>query len=274
MSKPSIDNLHRDHIHIWYLRPEDFQAIEAINLFKHLLSHEEIRQRNRFTFESGQHRYLLTRGLIRSVLSSYFPKVAPSEWHFSSNQHGRPHVASPTMGASISFNLSHTQNLIVCALTLSGTIGVDAEFIQDNDHMLPLAERYYAPAERQSIDSLSSDKKKALVYRLWTLKEAFIKAEGKGLAISLNKFWFLLDDNRILFETDLDITGEHYSFSQFHFYDGKNDSGCELAVALHSENPLNNLDSTKLVRFSSSGSHTINNHPPLDYTGKMSTYNT
>src|SRR5690348_6563242 len=100
-------NLDADELHLWLAAYEDARCRELYSTYRAILSDAERQQQKRFRFDRDQSRYLVTRILVRTVLSQYAP-VAPTEWMFSVNEYGRPRIAdSHVVAAGLSFNLSH-----------------------------------------------------------------------------------------------------------------------------------------------------------------------
>lgn len=125
--------------------------------------------------------------MARTLLASGC--VSPQEIEFELNAHGKPAVISP-VAAKRPFNIAHTEGLVVFASCDQGHIGVDVERIS-RDTDVALAKRYFAESEVEFVMSQSSDEERRLAFlRVWTLKESFIKAIGKGLAIPLADFAF------------------------------------------------------------------------------------
>ena len=181
---------HHNQIHIWYLKTDEFNQEASIIQYLDTLADEEKKRRTRFYFEKDQHRYLLTRYFVRCILSSYFPYVDPAEWVFKTSEFGRPEISEPSIPPDFSFNLSHTQNIIVCAVTQLGTVGIDVEHILKSRPLQRLSNRFFSYQESSFLNKLDEIENTTYFYKIWTLKEAFIKAEGKGLSMALNSFWF------------------------------------------------------------------------------------
>src|SRR5690606_35000212 len=88
------------------------------------------------------------------------------------------------------FNLSHTRGMAVLAVTRAGEVGVDVESVQRRVELLALSERYFAASEHRRIAQLSGPAQREQFFRVWTLKEAYLKACGLGLRIALDSFAF------------------------------------------------------------------------------------
>ncbi|MDN6882597.1 4'-phosphopantetheinyl transferase superfamily protein [Variovorax sp. CAN2819] len=180
-------------VHLWHLyvpEQDDPAADEAIMA---LLTPEEREKHGRFHFARDRRRYLMTRGLIRSLLSRYVPAVAPGNWRFENNEYGRPGIAhAPAQAQRIRFNISHSASLVVAALAVEREVGVDVEHTARNAP-LEIAGHFFSAKEARALQRLSAGLQPSRFWDLWTLKESYIKARGMGLSIPLDRFSFDLD---------------------------------------------------------------------------------
>jgi 4'-phosphopantetheinyl transferase len=137
---------------------------------------------------------------------------------FTAGRDGKPALAPGITDLPVCFNLSHTRDLVVCALTLGYDIGVDIEHMRRKVD-LSIADRFFSNQEADAISQADESLKQALFFRFWTLKEAYAKATGRGLAIGLDQFSFVLDrpDIQVRFHRSgpgQDHSG-HWQFFQF-----------------------------------------------------------
>jgi 4'-phosphopantetheinyl transferase len=139
--------------------------------------------------------YLQTRLALRQALSCYAPSVSPEQWQFTRNAHGRPALQAPTLAFGLDFNISHTRDALVIAFVAQGEVGVDVEYTPRECRALALAQRYFSPSELKDLHSLELAQQRLRFFELWTLKEAYIKACGLGLAIPLSSFSFSFAGN-------------------------------------------------------------------------------
>lgn len=145
----------------------------------------------RFVREADRRTFVLGRALVRTTLSAYGPE-APLDWRFDLNAHGCPSVSGSQAGTPrLSFNLSHTRGLVALAVTRGHLVGIDVERIDRvfNDQII---ERHFAASEVQALRALPDSAQATAFFEYWTLKEAYIKARGMGLAIPLDAFAFTL----------------------------------------------------------------------------------
>jgi 4'-phosphopantetheinyl transferase len=183
--------LSKNEIHLWTVKPQDFFQGPGSDLLKQryqsLLTDDETIKQQRYKFEKDKHDALITRAFIRDLLS-YYAEVAPSDWRFDKGEKDKPEIVNPPL--PLRFNLSHTKNLIICAVTLSDDIGCDVENTTRSNDVLAVADRYFSPSETQELFSKPLEQQHQLFFDYWTLKESYIKAWGLGLAIPLRDFSF------------------------------------------------------------------------------------
>lgn len=182
--------LGRDQIDLWCVRWDTALASQWEDEYRAVLPAEETAACDRFVFESGRHQCLISRVLVRTALSAY-TDVLPESWRFSANQFGKPHIAHPA-DCPLRFNLSHTSALIVCAVSQGWELGVDVEDVRRRVADESIARHYFASDEIESLLAVPTGERPARFLEFWTLKEAFLKAHGAGLAIPLKSFSFSL----------------------------------------------------------------------------------
>ena len=186
-----IDPLPFHAVHVDLVVTSHPEALAKRDQYLPLLSAEEHARMGRLVFERDRQRFLLTRALVRNMLSRY-AGVAPADWQFIANAHGRPEILDRPEGVpDLRFNISHTDGLIACAVTIGREVGVDVEHV--GRHLTQdIAARFFAPAEVAHLKSLPEAEQERVFFDYWTLKEAYIKARGFGLALPLGEFAFQL----------------------------------------------------------------------------------
>jgi 4'-phosphopantetheinyl transferase len=174
---------------VWTVR-EDAVAPARLATYAHVLSDDERRRASRFLRPDDAARFVIGRALARTSLSRY-AAVPPRDWPLSVDEHGRPELAERPPGApDLRFNLSHTPGLIACAVTVGREVGVDVECT--NRRVFPdVPERFFSPREVADLRALPVDEQELVFFDYWTLKEAYIKARGLGLALPLRHFSFI-----------------------------------------------------------------------------------
>jgi 4'-phosphopantetheinyl transferase len=183
-----LDNLENE-IHVWFCCPDKITDKSVLDEYHSILSAEEIAKYKRFHFEKDRHSYLISHALVRKVLSSYC-NVKPDEWGFTNNQHGKPDVSPEIKCPALKFNLSHTDGMSVCVVSLESDCGVDVENIQRESRAREVAERMFSPAEVATMQSCGDDEIQSMFFDYWTLRESYVKALGTGLGGSSKAFYF------------------------------------------------------------------------------------
>lgn len=180
-------------IHVWLARQDAF-ALDALQAScEHWLSGSEQQRYRRLQLARHRQQFLLSRFMVRTVLSEYRPDTAPADWHFTSNSYGKPAVDAARHGPSPHYNLSHSNGRVALAVAAEPMLGVDIEGSVRPRRVSRIANRYFAPLEAEALLRLHGEAQRERFYELWTLKEAYIKACGLGLAIPLNQFSFALE---------------------------------------------------------------------------------
>lgn len=151
------------------------------------LSEEERQRASRFRQATTRNQHIVGRGMARILLAA--DRTSPQDIEFAFNAHGKPDVLAPP-SAKRPFNIAHTDGLVLVATCEAGRIGVDVERLARRTDCA-LARRYFAPPEVDYVMRQPNDEQRRLAFlRVWTLKESFVKALGKGLAIPLSDFTF------------------------------------------------------------------------------------
>jgi 4'-phosphopantetheinyl transferase len=177
-----------DEVHIWYVFCERISDLSC----EGLLSPEENARLERFHFAKDRQQHRIARALVRTTLSRY-AEVRPEEWSFTTNRYGRPEIAAPDVGP-LRFNLSHTKGLVACIVAWDREVGVDVENMERPTNYIELAQRFFAASEAEAVAALPAEQQRDVFFDFWTLKEAYIKARGMGLALPLGDFAFRLGE--------------------------------------------------------------------------------
>jgi 4'-phosphopantetheinyl transferase len=201
-------------VHVWTM-PIDGLSEATLSRWHELLDTAEQTRVARFAFGRNRGEYVAAHVLTRTLLSTLMPGTDPGAWHFVPSEQGKPVAWLGDRPAPVSFNLSHTDGMVgVAALAAEGhALGFDVESL-DRKVTLGIADRYFCPEEVGWLESLPEATRPAGFLRLWTLKEAFIKATGQGLRQDLATFWFEPMLPRIHFKADLAERPEDWWFEQ------------------------------------------------------------
>ena len=202
-------------VHVWLASEDQFDNAAAAERFSALLSDDERARARGILIEGSRRLHLVACALKREVLSSYLPGTAPADLRFVRGVAGRPVLAPPHDASGIDFNLAHTRGLVALALTRGPHLGVDVERCEK---IVPLAvaRRFFSTIEADALDALPVDARPRRFLRLWTLKEAYLKAIGTGISGGLGSATFMIDDaGACALERAADPDAMRWSFRQF-----------------------------------------------------------
>ena len=152
-----------------------------------VLSPAEIARAERFVQPKHRQRFITARTALREILGSYLG-LPPAAICFRINAHGKPYLDPAS--AMLQFNLSHSGDWALCAVTTAGEVGVDIERVRPRAqaYRLKIARRFFSTHEYHAINSAGPAGIDSAFFSGWPRKEAYIKCHGKGLAIPLATF--------------------------------------------------------------------------------------
>jgi 4'-phosphopantetheinyl transferase len=148
------------------------------------LSAEERGRADRFVRDQDRRAYIISHFELRRLLGEKL-NVAPQDLKFSADEHGKPYL--PDYCENVHFNISHSGDY--CLIGISGEkIGVDIEKMSDKSDFMGISERFFARNECLYIKCRALAERQLAFYQIWTLKEAYVKAIGKGIVYGFEKF--------------------------------------------------------------------------------------
>jgi 4'-phosphopantetheinyl transferase len=174
-----------NEIHVWLASLD--QPISRFHKLRQTLSMDERIRAQRFYFRRDRKRFIVGRGILRTVLGRYL-NVEPARMQFWYGKNGKPMLADTISKMTIFFNMSNSESLALYAFSRDGEIGVDIEKICDHPERDQIADQFFSVRESSAFRALPENKKKEAFFNCWTRKEAFIKAIGTGLSCSLDNF--------------------------------------------------------------------------------------
>ena len=148
-----------------------------------ILDDEEHTRYCRFVFEKDKWTFAMAHALLRCVLSRRSGSgLSPDRWRFGRERFGRPFVLSPALGSQ-SFNLSHSGNVAAVGLCSAPCrIGVDIEEVIEAQTLRTTITNFCSTRELALLSSIENHAQFLnAYYRIWTLKESFLKATGLGI---------------------------------------------------------------------------------------------
>jgi 4'-phosphopantetheinyl transferase len=175
--------LRANEIHVWTWSLDAWHSDLDLGS---LLVPEERERAEAFRLDHHRRRWIVSRGGLRIILAGYL-QSEPRKLRFSSTQYGKPVLASPQHQA-ISFSLSHSDALAAVAIVDGADIGIDIEQQRDVPEWNDIAQRFFSLPEYDLLCRVPEETRRLAFFRYWTRNEAFLKANGVGLSMSLQDF--------------------------------------------------------------------------------------
>ena len=184
--------------HCWYnpLKNVDTAAVVHVDLRENAtyeaaalawLNECERERGQRFVYRGPRRRFALCRAALRAILCNRLG-CENRQLEFENTEHGKPIAFVDGLAVSLSFNVSHSGEHGLIAIADEGRLGIDVEERVAHRNMDLLVEGVFGPTEQAEIASTRGDDKIHLFFRLWTIKEALIKALGTGFALDPSTF--------------------------------------------------------------------------------------
>jgi 4'-phosphopantetheinyl transferase len=177
-------SLPQDEIHVW--RFDLNLAASDRERLRRIISREERERADRFHFEADQRRSIIGRGCLRLLLGEILHLPADG-LQFEYDEFGKPRLM-PVKGPLLQFNVTHSGELILIAITIGRAVGIDVERIRTDFDVDEIATRFFSANERKVLASLDGRAKSEAFFACWTRKEAYLKARGVGLSAALDQF--------------------------------------------------------------------------------------
>jgi len=171
-------------VHVWriLLRVGDPAALLPF------LSPDETERAGRFIFERDANAFIVAHAMLRRILADYLG-VVPQSLAFVTGPFGKPAISDSSDAGGLEFNLSHSGDLALVAVSRDSPWGVDIERLDQRIEHLELAEQFFSPAERVVLRSLPAEGARTQgFFNAWTRKEAYLKATGHGITRGLHHF--------------------------------------------------------------------------------------
>ena len=177
--------LARNEAHVWWASLDASAA--HVRRFAGLLSTDEARRGRSFHFERDQRRFVVGRGLLRTILGRYLG-TDPRRLRFDYGRHGKPALAGELGVDGLRFNLAHSEDVAVFAVALGSEIGVDVECLRPVPDADRIAKDCFSARENAVYSAMGPGLRLRAFFDCWTRKEAFVKAIGDGLTHPLDTF--------------------------------------------------------------------------------------
>lgn len=183
--------LHRNEVHVWCVNTKMFPDTSFIDI----LNEKEKNKARLFYFQRDKNSFIVRHGLLRVLIGKYL-RLSPNLIQFKCGKYGKPSIVQDSNKGILQFNMSYSREQILFAFTLNRSVGADIEFMKVSSDMDSVARLSFSPQEYEAFEKTIQSLKTHCFYRIWTRKEALLKAMGKGLGGGS------LDE--------IDVTLEHY----------------------------------------------------------------
>jgi 4'-phosphopantetheinyl transferase len=190
------------------------------------LSKDEQKKAKTFKRQDLQKKYIYTRAVLRKFLASYI-NIQPEDLDIKTNQYGKPFLAK----GGLYFNLSHTGNKLVIAISNIDNIGIDLEQCRHRKNLPGLVNKCFSKEESAFWHSLPEEKKINIFFQFWVKKEAFVKAVGRGISMGLNQC-IINPENQTQF---LSIPNNYGSSADWKIIDLPLDKNCACALVIKNQ---------------------------------------
>lgn len=169
-------------LHLWQ-EDLDKEAQES----ESLLCQEELQRAGCFRFSRDAQRFKAGRAFLRRVLSGY-AGADPADLQFCYGPFGKPGLKGQQGPGAIRFNLSHSREHCLLAVTRGREVGCDLEKIRNDPFLLDMTFQFFSPGEKNWLGQLPAERRAKGFFQCWTLKESYLKGRGEGLMADLDKF--------------------------------------------------------------------------------------
>ncbi|MCI0555880.1 MAG: 4'-phosphopantetheinyl transferase superfamily protein [Anaerolineae bacterium] len=180
-SPPTVLDLQSHQVDIWRVHLD--LPIGTLGQLEATLSEDESQRAAHFHFPVDRDRFIAAHGCLRDVLSRYL-YCEPGQLGFSANHYGKPELNDH----KLQFNLSHSGDFALVAVTQEHRVGIDIERIRQGISSQVIAQQYFSKSEVAELQALPLELREAAFFTCWTRKEAYIKAQGLGLSLPLESF--------------------------------------------------------------------------------------
>lgn len=208
--------------------------------FDRFRSYRVVRRRNSL---------VVSRIFLRVLIDHCFGKLG-SDWRLEPQPTGQPRLVSASGPVAYHISLSHTDGLVGCVISRTGPLGCDVEFVADDRPKI--VREHFAAEEVAQYIALAGKARRQRFYELWTLKEALLKADGRGLTVPLSSFWFEFADHEAGGDPSLRLRGSILGreSSEWCFWLGAPTDCHQMAVAVRAAGPVRiHLDVLEIERW-------------------------
>jgi 4'-phosphopantetheinyl transferase len=174
-----------DYIDIWLIN----LAEEESDIFNHqrFITVDEKNRATRYISGKKSREFIITRSALRNIIG-YVLNENPKRIGFDYTSSGMPLLDANWSHTDIIFNVSHSHDLAVIAVSIKNIIGIDIEKVHEDIEYEKLSRRFFSELEYKQIMDFNEESRLDAFFATWTRKEALVKATGTGIAYGLDKF--------------------------------------------------------------------------------------
>lgn len=223
--------LNDDEIHIWNYSLEPNENLAESYFEK--LSEDEKSKAKKIIIKEVKYRSILSKVITRNILSKYLDKEF-NLINYYYNEFGKPILSSDINHLNLDFNNSHSGNLGVMAITKKKPIGIDVEQVIELKNLDELINHIFTDNEINELYRLNQIDKTLMFYKIWTAKEAFVKAIGQGLSFPIKNIEFKIDSPRGISIRDIKEFPDSLNEWQIYNFTPKENYTSTIAVKINS----------------------------------------
>lgn len=177
--------LSHNDVHVWFACLN--VPAHHLEQLAQSLSTDEQNRALHFYYEHHRKRFTVGRGLLRAILGRYLD-IEPSRLQFCYGPRGKPALGKTFGGSMIRFNMAHSQEFAIYAVSYRREVGIDLECVRPMPDAEQITGRFFSAYEDELFRAISASQKLEAFFNCWTRKEAYLKAIGDGLAKPLDRF--------------------------------------------------------------------------------------
>ena len=172
-------SINQDEVHVWKLRLSNEDSAQS-EYFESLLTEDESERAGKLRFDEDRSRFILARGHLRVLLGRYLNKKPRQIW-IRYGRYGKPRLREVANPDNIRFNLSHSHDTVLYAVSKDREVGVDVEHLRPVAKADKIIERFFSEEEIAHYTKAPGDRKLETFFKLWCAREAYSKARGSGI---------------------------------------------------------------------------------------------
>ena len=222
---PNLELLFKKSSAALFLWPIEDETLPPPETF---LSANELQRLRNFSQPNRRKQFLTSRYFAKTLLANYL-KIQASQLDFEIQAEGKPVLPSAHQKSGIDFNFSHSETLFLLGVSTAHWIGVDVEPQIQKTNQIQIAEKIFSEPERKWIDQAEGSQKTERFFRLWSMKEAILKAAAGGVFRHVQEIKLRPNEDRLALQ---ELPDDFGLISDWQIFENKNIVGFTCAWAL------------------------------------------